>query len=102
MTLCNLIEEIKQNITDAQYMSMLEELRKIHHGYTWNFTYRHDTPDRVVRLIKNIVRSGVSNPGKLAHILRGKGHSYEDYLYESFGEWMCDIGIHINNNTITL
>ena len=104
MALCNLIEDIKTNITDAQYMEMLEQLRKVHREYSWNLPadFRLATPDKVQRLAYSIVRSGVNNPGKLAHILRKKGYTYDEYLYESFKEWMNDIGILINNNTLTI
>ena len=102
MALCNLIEDIKTNITDAQYMEMLEQLRKIHREYTWDFPadFRLATPDKVQRLAYSIIRSGVTNPGKLAHILRTKGYTYDQYLYESFKEWMLDIGVNIYDNTV--
>ena len=104
MALCNLIEEIKTKITDAQYMAMLEQLRKIHSEYTWNFQSEPHlvTPDKVIRLTHSIIRSGVKNPGKLAHILRKKGFGYDTFLYNSFKEWMNDISVTVNNNTVTI
>ena len=104
MALCNLIEDIKTKITDAQYMEMLEQLRKVHREYSWNLPsdYRLATPDKVQRLAYSIVRSGVTNPGKLAHILRTKGFTYDEYLHTSFKEWMNDIGVNIFNNTVSL
>lgn len=104
MNLCNLIEDIKTNITDAQYMAMLEQLRKLHNEYTWNLPseLRLATPDKVIRLAHNIIRSGVKNPGKLAHILKKKGFQYNMYFYESFKEWMNDIDVNINNNVATI
>lgn len=104
MSLCNLIEDIKTNITDAQYMEMLEQLRKIHREYTWELPpdLRLSTPDKVMRLTYSIIRSGVTNPGKLAHILRTKGYTYDDYLYVSFKEWMNDIGVLVQSNTVSI
>ena len=104
MNLCNLIEDIKTKITDAQYMGMLEQLRKLHNEYTWNLPagFRVATPNKVIRLVHSIIRSGVKNPGKLAHILTKKGFAYDTYLYESFKEWMTDIGVNINDNIATI
>ncbi len=102
MALCNLIEDIKTNITDAQYIAMLEQLRKLHNEYTWNLpeNFRLATPYKVVGLVFSIIRSGVNNPGKLAYILKKKGYVHEQFLYESFKEWMADIGVTIHNNTL--
>lgn len=104
MTLCNLIEDIKTNITDAQYKEMLEQLQKVHNEYTWELppNFRLSTPDKVIGLVYSIIRSGVKNPGKLAHILKKKGHSYDQYLHESFKEWMADIGVIIHNNNLVI
>lgn len=104
MALCNLIEDIKTNITDAQYMEMLEQLRKVHGEYTWNLPTdsRLATPEKVSRLTYSIIRSGVTNPGKLAHILSKKKFTYDKYLYNSFKEWMNDLSVSIDNNTVTI
>jgi hypothetical protein len=104
MNLCNLIEDVKSNLTDAQYMAMLEELRTIHTDYTWNNRpdVRLVTPIKVIALAHNIVRCGVQNPGQLAYILNKKGFWYQQYLYESFKEWMHDIGILIINNRLQI
>lgn len=104
MKLCSLIEDVKLNLTDAQYMAMLGELRTIHTDYTWNLhpEARIVTPMEVIKLAHNIVRSGVNNPGQLAYILKKKGFAYEHYLYISFKEWMNDIGISIVNNRLII
>lgn len=103
MKLCSLIEDIKTNITDAQYMEMLEELRNIHNEYTLERTdIRLCTPRKVARLAYSIIRSGVTNPGHLSYILRSKGYSHDNYLYDSFGEWMASIGIQITHNTASI
>lgn len=104
MALCNLIEDIKTKITDAQYMEMLEVLRKVHNEYSWNLRagFRFPTPNKVSRLAYSIIRSGVTNPGQLAHILSEKGYTYDNYLYGSFKEWMSDISVHIENDTVTI
>jgi len=99
MNMCSLIEDIKTRIKDAEYIAMLEQLKRLHHEYTWNFTFRHETPEKVTRLVYSIINSGCTNPGKLAHILSKKGFNYSDYLHESFKEWMITLGVSIQNNT---
>ncbi len=104
MELRNLIEDIKTKITDAQYIKMLEQLREIHNNYTSRLPagFRLSTPVKVSKLAYSVVRSGVTNPGQLAHILKKKGFACENYLHESFKEWMNDIGIQVHNNTVTI
>lgn len=102
MNLCSLMEDIKTRITDAEYMAMLEQLKRLHHEYTWNFTFRHETDERVIRLVYSIITSGCNNPGKLAHVLKKKGFTYSDYLHSSFKEWMLTMGVNVQNNTATI
>ena len=101
MTLCNLIEDIKTKITDAQYMEMLDQLRIIHNEHN-DHDFRLPTPEKVKRLAYSIVRSGVKNPGQLAYILSKKGYTYDEYMYESFKEWMQDIGVTLRNNQVEI
>ena len=106
--LLNHIEEIKV-ITDATYISMLENLQVLHEnqGRTHSverivisIEQMHLCDEYMYNLIRNIVGRRTMNAGHLCQILRRKGYSPEMMGYDTFKQWMEDLHIHIVDNNI--
>ena len=103
------IEEIKETLPDATYMSMLENLQTLHREIreppeipelVISMEHMHLGDEYLYNLIRNIVGRRNMNAGHLSQILRRKGYSPQIMGYESFKEWMEDLHIHIENNII--
>jgi hypothetical protein len=103
------IEEIKETLPDATYMSMLENLQTLHRKIRKpsevpelliSMEQMHIGDEYLYNLIRNIVGRRDMNAGHLCQILRRKGYSPQFMGYENFKEWMEDLHIHIENNII--
>ena len=108
-TLLGHIEDIKETLPDAIYMSMLENLQTLHREIreppeipelVISMEHMHLGDEYLYNLIRNIVGRRDMNAGHLCQILRRKGYSPQIMGYESFKEWMEDLDIHIENNII--
>ena len=108
--LLNHIEEIKESLPDATYISMLENLQVLHEKIKDEPTaverilisieQMHLGDEYMYNLIRNIVGRRTMNAGHLCQILRRKGYSPEMMGYDTFKQWMEDLHIHIVDNNI--
>lgn len=109
--LLNHIEDIKETLSDATYLSMLEHLQALHEKIkdepagaveriVISIEQTHLGDEYMYNLIRNIVGRRTMNAGHLSQILRRKGYSHQAMGYDTFKQWMEDLHIHIVDNNI--
>lgn len=110
MNIVGILEDIKHQITDAQYKDILENLQLLHRPPINQDVLLTEviearlirTEPEVTRLIYAIVNSKQMNGGKLAYVLDQKGHHYSDYYFESFRDWMAENGVSLTGNVASI